>query len=104
MRHILIPPPLVLLWLLLLLCGNALAAFKHPGVVVNRGQLDFVKAKIAQGAEPWTKAYNTALAGRYSNASYVPQPRAVVECGSSSKPDYGCTAEVRVLGPESLLH
>src|SRR5205085_585699 len=31
--------------------------FIHPGVLVNRGQLDFVKAKIAAGTQPWKGAY-----------------------------------------------
>jgi hypothetical protein len=62
-------------------------------VLVDKGQLDFVKAKIAAGADPW----KTALASTESNAlaspTYTPAPLATVECGSFSNPDIGCTAE-----------
>ena len=33
--------------------GAAPAAFVHPGVLVSRAQLDFVRSKVNAGAQPW---------------------------------------------------
>src|SRR4051812_34141500 len=69
--------------------------FYHPGVLVNREQLDFVKAKIAAGAEPWKSAFEAAKASEFGAREYVPKARATVECGPYSKPDLGCKDEQR---------
>lgn len=73
--------------------GSASTGFVHPGVLVQAKQLDFVKAKIAAGEAPWATAFAAAKASKYGSLSYAPAPRAVVECGSYSMPDYGCTDE-----------
>jgi hypothetical protein len=67
--------------------------FRHPGILVDRAQLDFVKAKIAAGAEPWTSAFNAAKASRWASLTYKATPRAIVECGSYSNPNLGCSDE-----------
>ncbi|MET7717756.1 alginate lyase family protein [Streptomyces sp. NPDC005407] len=69
------------------------ANFTHPGVLVSRPQLDFVKAKVNAGAQPWKSAYDQMLASKYGSLSRTAKPRAVVECGSYSNPNYGCTDE-----------
>ncbi|GAA1558112.1 alginate lyase family protein [Kribbella lupini] len=69
------------------------AAFTHPGVGVSRPQLDFVRAKVQAGAQPWTNAFNQAKNSAYGSLSRTAKPRAVVECGSYSNPNYGCTDE-----------
>nr|WP_296065916.1 alginate lyase family protein [uncultured Actinoplanes sp.] len=69
------------------------ATFAHPGVLVSRGQLDFVKSKVNAGAQPWLNAYNQMIASRYASLSRTPRPRATVECGSYSNPNLGCTDE-----------
>ncbi|MFF5468698.1 alginate lyase family protein [Streptomyces achromogenes] len=69
------------------------AAFTHPGVTVSRAQLDFVRGKVLAGAQPWKSAYDQMAASKYASLSRTPKPRAVVECGSYSNPDYGCTDE-----------
>src|SRR5689334_14533237 len=61
--------------------AEAPAVFAHPGVGVSRAQLDFVKAKVQAGAQPWTSAYNQAKNSAYGSLSRTPAPRAVVECG-----------------------
>jgi hypothetical protein len=35
--------------------------FAHPGILVGSEQLDFVRAKINTGAEPWTSALANAM-------------------------------------------
>ncbi|MGQ4444068.1 hypothetical protein ACN6LI_001915, partial [Streptomyces violaceoruber] len=69
------------------------AAFTHPGVTVSQGQLDFARAKVDAGAQPWKGAFDQMMASRYADLNRAPKPRAVVECGSYSNPDYGCTDE-----------
>ncbi|MFG1816282.1 alginate lyase family protein [Kribbella sp. NPDC049174] len=72
---------------------QAPAVFTHPGVGVSRAQLDFVRAKVQAGAQPWTNAFNQAKNSKYGSLTRTPTPRAVVECGSYSNPNYGCTDE-----------
>lgn len=67
--------------------------FTHPGVHVSRSQLDFVRQQVQAGAQPWRRAYDSMMGSRYASLSYTPHPRAVVECGSYSNPNYGCTDE-----------
>ncbi|MFI6898500.1 alginate lyase family protein [Streptomyces sp. NPDC050256] len=69
------------------------AAFTHPGVLVSRPQLDFVRAKVQAGAQPWKSAYDQMMGSKYASLSRTAEPRAVVECGSYSNPNYGCTDE-----------
>jgi hypothetical protein len=67
--------------------------FSHPGVLVSRAQLDFVKSQVAAKAQPQLAAYNQMMASTYASLSRTPKPRATVECGSYSNPNYGCTDE-----------
>src|SRR5262249_4298785 len=70
------------------------AGFRHPGVLVTRASLDFVKAKIAAHAEPWSSALDHAKASPLGSLSYTPTPFASVDCGSnSSNPSNGCKEE-----------
>ncbi|MFJ8135710.1 alginate lyase family protein [Streptomyces sp. NPDC096013] len=69
------------------------ATFVHPGVDVSRSQLDFARTEALAGAQPWKGAYDQMMASSYASLSRTPKPRAVVECGSYSNPNYGCTDE-----------
>ncbi|WP_338498164.1 alginate lyase family protein [Streptomyces sp. SJL17-4] len=69
------------------------AVFTHPGVLVSASQLDFVRAKVQAGAQPWKAAFDQMMASPYASTTRTPKPRAIVECGSSSNPNYGCTDE-----------
>ncbi|RVX38910.1 alginate lyase [Nonomuraea polychroma] len=73
--------------------GSAPATFAHPGVLVSKAQLDFVRSKVNAGAQPWKAAYDQMVASSLASLSRTPKPRAVVECGSYSNPNYGCTDE-----------
>jgi Alginate lyase len=72
---------------------DAPATFTHPGVGVSVAQLDFVRAKVQAGAQPWTDAFNQAKNSTSASLSRTPKPRAVVECGPYSNPNLGCTDE-----------
>jgi hypothetical protein len=69
------------------------ATFTHPGVLVSRPQLDFVRGKVQAGAAPWKAAYDQMAASKYASLTRTAAPRATVECGSYSNPNYGCTDE-----------
>ncbi|MGW3346373.1 FG-GAP-like repeat-containing protein [Nonomuraea rubra] len=67
------------------------AVFKHPGVLVSRAQLDFVRANLDQ--EPWRAAWRKLQRHSFASLSYTPAPRSVVNCGPGSNPDNGCSDE-----------
>ena len=69
------------------------AAFVHPGVLDSKAQLDFVKAKVAAGAQPWASAYQNMIGSSYASLSRTPTPYQTVECGPYSNPNIGCTNE-----------
>lgn len=69
------------------------ATFTHPGVLVSRAQLDFVRGRVNANAQPWRDAYNQLTASQYASLSRTPHPRAIVECGPTSNPNIGCTDE-----------
>ena len=69
------------------------AAFTHPGVLLDRAQLDHMRQQVQAGAQPQKAAYDAMRASSFASLSYTATPRAVVECGSYSNPNYGCTDE-----------
>jgi hypothetical protein len=69
------------------------ATFTHPGVGVSRQQLDFMRSKVLANAQPWKAAYDQMMASNYASLSRTPTARSVVECGSYSNPNFGCTNE-----------
>jgi hypothetical protein len=69
------------------------ATFVHPGIAVSKGQLDFARTEVLAGAQPWKGAYDQMMASKYASLTRTPAPRATVECGSYSNPNYGCTDE-----------
>ncbi|SDS00754.1 alginate lyase family protein [Opitutus sp. GAS368] len=77
------------------LAAEPAAGFVHPGVLVNRAQLDLIKQRVAAGAEPQKSAFAALLASPMAALDYTASPRATVECGSYSKPDLGCKDEQR---------
>lgn len=72
---------------------SAPSAFAHPGVTVSQAQLDFARGKVLAGVQPWKGAFDQMTASKYADLNRTPKPRATVECGSYSNPDYGCTDE-----------
>lgn len=73
---------------------RAPATFTHPGVLLNRAQLDFIKSKVATGQQPWASAYSAMLADPLASSTRQPSPFPTVACGSSSQnPNVGCYEE-----------
>ena len=73
--------------------GAAPAAFVHPGVLVSRAQLDYVRSQVNSGAQPQTSAYQAMMRDGLLSQSRTAHPRSVVECGPYSQPNNGCTDE-----------
>src|SRR2546423_3640619 len=69
------------------------AVFKHPGVLVGKDQLDVMRQKVGAGAQPWKSAYDRMRTSQYASLARKATPRAIVECGSRSNPDLGCSDE-----------
>jgi len=77
---------------------SAPLTWQHPGFVVSKPQLDFVKSQLSSKSQPWTDAYNKMLGdedkyGTYVSATRSSKARATVECGPVTNPDIGCTDE-----------
>ena len=72
--------------------------FIHPGVLLNRAQLEFIRDKVAAGAEPWKTAFEKAKASELGALDYTPKPWQTCECGPRSNPNRGCTDERRDSG------
>ncbi|CAG7852436.1 SubName: Full=Uncharacterized protein {ECO:0000313/EMBL:CCA74309.1} [Serendipita indica DSM 11827] len=73
--------------------ARAPSSFTHPGVLLSSSQLDFIRTKVNSGAQPWSNAYSSMLGHALLSQSRTPSPRSVVECGSYSNPNNGCTEE-----------
>ncbi len=69
------------------------SGFRHPGVLVDRSQLTFVRAMLRADREPWASAYAAMVASDIAAPDWQPKPREYVECGSYSNPNIGCTDE-----------
>jgi Alginate lyase len=68
----------------------------HPGVLVSRAQLDFVKAQIQSKTEPVYTQFLHAQSSVYGDLNYKvkgPPPDGVIACGPYSHPDQGCRDE-----------
>ena len=85
----------------LLTCGlfptgaRPLAAqtFQHPGVLVSRAQLDFVKAQVKANVEPFKTEFQRAKDSEYGDLHYKPKgPPAtgIIECGPEWETPSSC--------------
>jgi hypothetical protein len=54
----------------------------HPGILQTRADLDFMKAKIHAGEDPWKSAWNNWLAEPVSSLDFKPSPSAHIIRGA----------------------
>ncbi|MEP6728307.1 MAG: alginate lyase family protein [Bacteroidota bacterium] len=66
--------------------------FVHPGMLHNKKDLQFLKAKVAGGAAPWSALWTDLIHSKEADLSWQPQPIKVIVVGFFSKPDIGATA------------
>ena len=80
------------------ICSLASAqAMKHPGVLVSRQQLDFVKRQVKAKKEPYLQPIPKGSRQPVRRASDYkllgPPETGIIDCGAYSRPDHGCHAE-----------
>ena len=68
--------------------------FQHPGVLVSRAQLDYMKTMVAAHSEPFysafLKAQNSNI-GSLNYQPYGPPSDGFIKCGPTSNPNIGCS-------------
>ena len=67
----------------------------HPGISHSQKSLDFIKAKITAGKEPWVSAWEGVQSSRYANLDWRSQPHAHVERGPYNNPNIGSSEFTR---------
>lgn len=53
--------------------------FAHPGILLSQADLDFTRARLAAGEQPWKGALATARAGEFARLDYKPRIVPVVD-------------------------
>lgn len=69
--------------------------FNHPGVLVSKAQLDYIKVMVAAHNEPFYSAYLKAMNSNIGQLNYQiqgPPATGIIECGPTSNPNFGCSA------------
>ena len=68
--------------------------FQHPGVLVSKAQLDYIKTMVAAHTEPFysafLKAQNSNI-GSLTYQPYGPPSDGFIKCGPTSNPNIGCS-------------
>jgi hypothetical protein len=67
----------------------------HPGVLLSQAQLNYMKIMVQAHADPFYSAFVKAQNSTWGSLTYVPLgPPAggIMQCGSTSMPDIGCSA------------
>lgn len=67
--------------------------FVHPGVLVNKLQLDEIKNRINADKEPQKTAFEALKNSKFAALDYTPQAYDTVSCGPYSNPNIGCKDE-----------
>lgn len=73
---------------------GAPSSWTHPGVLIGAEQLAYVKAHLPEA--PFAAAFAKAVAHPLASHAYKaagPPASGIIDCGSYSKPDHGCSAE-----------
>lgn len=71
------------------------AAFKHPGLLNSAEELQYIKARVAAGEEPWASAFARMRKAQLASLDWKPSPREVVDVGFYGRPDHGGGDELR---------
>jgi hypothetical protein len=70
--------------------------FKHPGLLSDLNELEFVKQKIAAGEQPWANEFEKMKKSSYADLNYVqkmPIPPATICSGGTA--NHGAAAEMK---------
>ena len=61
----------------------------HPGILQTRADLEFMKAKIKAGEEPWKSSWNLWLTGPIASLDFTPRPFAHIVRGAGGAGQQG---------------
>jgi hypothetical protein len=61
----------------------------HPGILQTRGDLEFMKAKIKAGEEPWKSSWDLWLTGPIASLDFKPKPFAHIVRGAGGAGEQG---------------
>jgi hypothetical protein len=76
-------------------CMAGTQTFQHPGVLVSRAQLDYMKTMVAAHTEPFYSAFLKAQNSNIGSLTYQiqgPPADGIINCGPTSNPNIGCSA------------
>ncbi len=59
--------------------------FKHPGVLVTKGQLDFISKKVSNGESPWKEAFEKMQKSASASKNFKPNPQKVILYGREDR-------------------
>ncbi|WP_030683488.1 alginate lyase family protein [Streptomyces cellulosae] len=65
------------------------AAFTHPGMLHNAGDINRAKVRVAAGDDPWLSGWNKLTANSHSQSTWTANPQATVYRGSGTPENYG---------------
>ncbi|MFI6931039.1 alginate lyase family protein [Streptomyces sp. NPDC050287] len=65
------------------------AAFTHPGMLHNAGDINRAKVRVAAGDDPWLSGWNKLTANSHSESTWTANPQATVYRGSGTPENYG---------------
>ena len=72
--------------------------FKHPGLLNDLEELEFIKTKIAAGEQPWALEFERMKISRFADPDYLKKmalPPAVIAAGFSGRDDHGFAQEMK---------
>ncbi|MQY38596.1 hypothetical protein SRB17_66090 [Streptomyces sp. RB17] len=64
------------------------AAFTHPGMLHNAGDINRAKVRVAAGDDPWLSGWNRLTANSHSASTWTPNPQATIIRGGTGE-NYG---------------
>ncbi len=68
-------------------------SFQHPGVLVDKAQLDTVRERVDAGKEPWLSAFLAMRDSKYGSLAFQAQPYRTVSCPPGNRAGRGCVEE-----------
>lgn len=64
------------------------AAFTHPGMLHNAGDINRAKVRVAAGTDPWLSGWNRLTANSHSASTWTPNPQPIIIRGGTGE-NYG---------------
>jgi hypothetical protein len=66
------------------------STFTHPGVLLSRGQLDYIAAQVSAQREPWKRAFDAMMSDNWNFSSLTRNPKPTATVVGASWPIHVC--------------